>query len=561
MKKLLFYYSVAEGHSTIYIGTAHLYLKTYLDINKPESGKKLEWLIPQQTALSDQKLIDLCHSYDIDYLCTSHYIWNHSELLEQLARIRSQLRPNIKIIAGGPSISSNVDKDFFVKYPFFDYAVYGPGERAFSDLMESLVEGKKIVSAFTSNLSWEDDGKVHVAPYQYVKMLPVSPFLHNRDLFKQMILRERRAGKAVILPYDLVRGCPYSCTFCDWNSGLSNKVSRRKNTFEDEIDLFQELGIDIVYLSDANVGQYEEDILMIEYFAKKNLEEGTNFKLMGNFSKLRKENNLKIFHIMAKGKLLNQGFTISCQDTHKEILDNIDRPDISWEEHAKMIDELTTCHPNIPCQVQLIQGLPGQTVQTWRTSLGLVAKHQTVLMTFLNEILPASPAANDPKYQERFKFVYSQSRRYMGGDLSKDQKFYRGNFSKSCVSFSSDDFVAMTILSHFYTMICGMKFKLKQFHNKWSVENIVDKFLESEFYFRLYENLKENWNNDNFYYTINIDGAKFLISACTGYSAAYIWMKSPLIQKFVANCIDDEELKLAILSYKWQKISYYDNYV
>jgi len=149
----------------------------------------------------------------------------------------------------------------------------------------------------------------------------------------------------------------------------------------------------------------------------------------------------------------------------------------------------------------------------------------------------------------------------MGGDLSKDQKFYRGNFSKSCVSFSSDDFVAMTILSHFYTMICGMKFKLKQFHNKWSVEHIVDKFLESEFYFRLYENLKENWNNDNFYYTINIDGAKFLISACTGYSAAYIWMKSPSIQKFVANCIDDEELKLAILSYKWQKISYYDNYV
>jgi hypothetical protein len=34
----------------------------------------------------------------------------------------------------------------------------------------------------------------------------------------------------------------------------------------------------------------------------------------GNFSKLKKENNLKIFHIMARGKLVNKTLNFSIQN-------------------------------------------------------------------------------------------------------------------------------------------------------------------------------------------------------------------------------------------------------
>lgn len=562
MKKVLFYYSFTGGQFTLVLGTAHLYLKTYLETTNPRIGQQIQWLPPQQTTIPDADLINLCNSQQIDFLCTSHYIWNNSDLMQQLARVRPHLNSNIQIISGGPSISVNIDPSFFTKYPFINYAVYGPGEKAFCDLMEFLISGRKTLFAqFTSNLAWADEEKqkTHVAPYQYVKMLQTSPFLHNREIFLDMVEREKNSAVHLILPYDLVRGCPYSCTFCDWNSGLGNKVSRRKETYKEEIDLFHEAGIQVIYLSDANVGQYEEDIDMIKYFSKKNLSQGTNFKLMGNFSKLRKDNNLKIYHIMAQSRLLNQGFTISCQDTHKEILDNIDRPDISWEEHAKMIDELTSCYPHIPCQVQLIQGLPGQTPATWRETLGLVAKHQTVLMTFLNELLAASPASYNTDYQKKYQYVYSQSERYMGTDMSKEYKFYRGNFSQSCASFNREDFIIMTILSHIYTMLCGMKFHLRQFNQSWNIEKIVDQFLSSEFYTILYKNLDDNWKDDKFYYTVDIDGTPKLLSACMGYESAYTWMKNKKIQIFVANCVDDHDLRRAILSYHWGKVRYFDN--
>lgn len=562
MKKILFYYSVASGYYTLYLGTAHLYLKTYLDVTNPQLAEKIQWMQPQQTYLTDAALVKLCNDNDIDFLCTSHYIWNNSETMQQLARIRPQLNSKIKIIAGGPSISVNVDNDFFAKYPFIDYAVYGPGEKAFHDLMEFLDSGKKnLHTQFTSNLAWQNQytGKTNVAPYQYVKMLSTSPFLHNSEMFIEMIKRERRPGIALVLPYDLVRGCPYACTFCDWNSGLSNKVSRRKATYKQEIDLFHKAGINIVYLSDANVGQYEEDIEMVKYFAHKNLYQGAHFKLMGNFSKLRKDNNLKIYHLMARGRLLNQGFTISCQDTHKDILDNIDRPDISWDEHAKMIDELTSTYPNIPCQVQLIQGLPGQTVATWRESLGQVARHQTVLMTFLNELLTASPAAYKSEYQDKYQYTYSQSERYMGTDMSADHKFYRGNFSQSCISFTREDFITMTILSHVYTMLCGMKFKLRTLAKYWDIEKTVDQFIASNFFNRLYNNLDKNWKDDKFYYTIDIDGNPKIISACMGYEAGYSWMQSSKLVNLIADSIDNIDLKKAILCYNWKQVTYYDN--
>lgn len=562
MKKVLFYYSFVGGQYTLVLGTAHLYLKTYIETTNPQVGQQIQWLQPQQTTILDEDLIDLCNSQKIDFLCTSHYIWNNSDLMQQLARVRPHLNSNIQIISGGPSISVNIDPDFFTKYPFIDYAIYGPGEKAFCDLMEFLTGGKKsLFVQFTSNLAWTDKKKqkTHVAPYQYVRMLQTSPFLHNREIFLDMVKREKSSAVHLVLPYDLVRGCPYACTFCDWNSGLGNKVSRRKETYKEEIDLFHEADIQVIYLSDANVGQYEEDIDMVKYFAEKNLSQGTNFKLMGNFSKLRKDNNLKIYHVMAQSRLLNQGFTISCQDTHKEILDNIDRPDISWEEHAKMIDELTSCYPHIPCQVQLIQGLPGQTPTTWRETLSLVAKHQTVLMTFLNELLAASPASYNSDYQTKFQYVYSQSERFMGVDMSKEQKFFRGNFSQSCVSFNREDFIMMTILSHIYTMLCGMKFHLRQFGQSWDIEKIVDRFLTSKFYTLLYKNLDDNWKDDKFYYTVDIDGTPKLLSADSGYESAYVWIKNKKIQSFVAECVEDQNLSKAILSYHWGKVRYFDN--
>lgn len=544
MMKILFYYaSPIEGGNRLFLGTSNLYLKTYIDTTNLVLASKLTWMLPQQRILSDDALIKLCNESNIDLLCTSHYIWNNQFLLDQLERISPFLNSNIKIISGGPSISINIDPEFFGKYSFIDYAVYGPGEQAFSDLINSLVNNSTLYAFNTSNIGWYNSKKQQqiVADYQYVTMTQISPFIHNKEIFSSMVTQEQLAGYNVAVPYELTRGCPYSCTFCDWNSGLGNKTTRRKNSYKDDIDLLASLNISDIYLSDANVGQYDEDIDMVAYFAKKNLE-GAKFNLLGNYSKLKKENNLKIYHLLAAGNLLTQGFTMSCQDINATVLDNINRPDITWSEHIKIIDELQECYPMIPSKIQLIQGLPGQTIATWRATLREISKKSVMLQIYINELLPTASAARDVAYQDKFKFVYSNSERFSARAVT-DNYFFRGRFAQSCISFTQREFVSMTVMSHIYQLLMAAKFTFSEYADSFNIEQLVDTFLSSNAGKQLEDNLYTNWLNDKFYYTIGFGGHTTKISADAAHAVTINWMADPAFHKFIIAEVKNNEFR------------------
>jgi tRNA A37 methylthiotransferase MiaB len=499
--KILFYH--AGGH-TAWLYPAALQLKTYIDLFYQDIADQLEWLIPIQQEVSDEELIEHIEQTGTDILCTSHYLWNHAFLTSQLFRIRSKLKHTIKVVAGGPSIDVNNNHNFFEQYPYIDYAVYSAGEQAFADIVDHLVTNKPMIAFNTSNCAWKNHntGKSIVADYKFVKMIETSPFVHNKDLFSAMVSDAKKKNAPVWLPYTLTRGCPYSCTFCDWNSGLGNKVSRRKNTYQQEIDLFQQLGVTNIYLSDANVGQYTEDVEMIDYFAEKNLKENAGFHVGGNFSKLKKENNLKIFNIMARGQLVNKTLNFSVQDVNRDVLNNIDRPDVGWDVHVAMANELREKYPHLIVKAQLIYGLPGQTPETWRQTLDQVTQQNILPVIFLNEPLPASPAIYDPEYQRKFQYEYVHSNRILGGSI------YSSKIPKKSSSFDQQNLVQMNLLSAMYLALSAINFALRENNSQTlDITQIVDEFLTSVHYKNLYDNLYYNWTvENNFYYTVDFSG-------------------------------------------------------
>lgn len=534
MLKVLFYHAndtLTHTHETVlFLGIASLCLRTYIETTHPAISDQIEWLLPIQHRLTDQELIDYCNKVKPDLICTSHYIWNHTFLMEQLSRIQTSISHKVKFAVGGPSIDVNIDDDFFKKYAFVDYAVYGAGEHVFADLINSIIEDKPLIAFNTSNVAWFDKNKnkTVIADFKYVPQSKISPFLQCEEMFTSMVKDMQSRNISVIIPYDLTRGCPYSCTFCDWNSGLTNKVSRRKGSYRDEIDLFQKLQIKNIYLSDANVGQYQEDIDMIEYFAEKNINENANFVLDGNYSKLRKENNLKIYHLLGKANLASEyaGFTISVQDINPQILQNIDRPDVGWDEHLAIITELKEAFPNRNSKIQLIQGLPGQTTESWRATLAEVSKHDVQLQPFISELLPASPAARDKEYQQKFNFKYSTSQRYQDGYI------FKGNFPESCISFNQRDFVKMTILTIFYSALLQFRHQSKE---EFNLEDVVDNFLESNNYYALENNLYNNWTlHDKFYFTVDLDLNSRDVSACQFIISSNDWSRSLFLLKLIA---------------------------
>jgi tRNA A37 methylthiotransferase MiaB len=506
--RILLYHA---GGTKSWLYPAVLHLKTYVDVTYPEIADQLEWLVPIQQTLTDKELLDYVEQHQPDVLCTSHYMWNHDYLINQLSKIRSQLSKHIKVIAGGPSVNINLDSAFLKKNPYIDYAVYGAGEQAFADIIKSLVSKTPLIAFNTSNCGWvnSNTGQTIVADYKFVKMISTSPFTHNRELFAEMTRTLLERNGVLYLPYTLTRGCPYSCTFCDWNSGLGNKLSRRKNTYQEEIDLFHELGIKQIYLSDANVGQYDEDIDMIEYFAQKNLQHNAGFKISGNYSKLRKDVNLKIFNIMAESGLVQKTLNFSIQDTNEEILKNINRPDVGWETHAAMARELVTKHPQLIVKAQLIYGLPGQTPRTWRQTLRQVTGANILPIVFLNEPLPASPAMYNPEYQRRFQFEYVKSTR-----IDPGFDFYTSEIPKKCVSFDQKQLVEMTVLSGIYNALSVIKFVLvQQTESHIDIEPIIDDFLTSHQYYNLCDNLYTNWSTEQkFYFTKDFSDKPVVLS-------------------------------------------------
>jgi tRNA A37 methylthiotransferase MiaB len=556
--KVLFYHSIDvfassfettvhnTGKSAVYIALAALYLKTHLDLNKPEIAKNVEWLLPIQLEKTNQELIEIINREKPDLFCTSHYVWNHVDLMAQLEAIHDKIPSTTKIAVGGPHIDVHHNPDFYKQYPFVDYAVYAAGEEAFASLIESLVTEKKLQAINTNNISWynAEKNKAVVADWKYIPQLKTSPFLANEELFTRMVQDLQDSNFEISLAYELTRGCPYSCTFCDWNGGFSNKVSRRRGTYRDEIDLFQKLEVKNILLSDANVAQYEEDLDLARYVLEKNVNEGAGFVLDGNYSKVRKHKVLEMFHIIGKINMAaigskydypSSGFMLSVQDINPRILENVDRPDVGWDEHVYMINDLHSAFPNIQIKIQLIQCLPGQTVESWRTTLREVCRQPAIPQIFINELLPASPAARDPAYVEKFKPVYSNSRH-----LSPDHSFYRGNFLAECVSFNRDDVVTMTILSHIYSALAYYRHVNPGINV--DIEKIVDYYLTTEYYSVLHDNLRTNWlEHDNYYFTLYFDLTPGEYSASEYTALASNWAKNVAFEDMVFKHLSRED--------------------
>ncbi len=78
--------------------------------------------------------------HDIDVLGFACYIWNIEMTLHVVAMVKA-VRPDIKIILGGPEVSFTAD-EILNRCHAVDYVVQGEGEEAFYKLISELTNGK-----------------------------------------------------------------------------------------------------------------------------------------------------------------------------------------------------------------------------------------------------------------------------------------------------------------------------------------------------------------------------------------------------------------------------------
>jgi radical SAM superfamily enzyme YgiQ (UPF0313 family) len=121
--------------------------------------------------------------------------------------------PGIKVVIGGPHITSNPDD--LLGHPEIDMAVIGEGEITFRELVASLEKGSGVDNV--RGLAYNVNGKVFFTPpRELISDLDILPFpargLVPIKLYKPQPNDQNRLPKLSMISS---RGCPYLCIFCD----------------------------------------------------------------------------------------------------------------------------------------------------------------------------------------------------------------------------------------------------------------------------------------------------------------------------------------------------------
>jgi len=369
---------------------------------------------------------ELVNSMDNPFLVGSNIIsWNERRTHKFLAMTRKKF-PATFTLAGGNNVPKVLPHDYFKRYPYIDMVIHGEGEAVFSELLERLIGKsreniKELIDI--SGMSLNLNGEVFTTPLQKklgdekgVIDYP-SPFLtHKFDDYFRIVdkMGELRGGV-----WETTRGCPYSCTFCDWGQLTQSKVRK----FSDE-RIFSEIkylvdNFDEVFFADANFGILHRDVEIAKQLCdywKASKDRRLKTVHIGG-AKNSNERMLEIGKAFAGTSLTRAGMSLSLQTYSEAALKAIKRKNIKSER----FNELQALYKsyNIPTYCDLIINCPNETYSTFKETLNFAIKQDfTDIRMFTMDIYPNSEIIDDI---DQYKIKTKKYKIYTGHEEDENE--------------------------------------------------------------------------------------------------------------------------------------------
>jgi hypothetical protein len=298
-------------------------------------------------------------------LSTSHvvafstYVWNH-RYNYKLARLVKTFNPACTIVFGGPEPAIE-DPKLFEKEPFMDLVIKMEGEITFRRILEDHGSDYTHIEGLLIN---SPTGLINTGDPKRINDLDDVPSPYLAGIFDRVMAQN--PGVIWNATLETNRGCPYQCTFCDWGSLTYNKVKK----FELE-RVFAELDwigehCGFVTITDANFGMFvERDNMIVDKLIEVQKRWGKLESFSMTWAKNQKNEVVDIVKkLITESPNFGQGLTVSVQSMDNDVLENIKRRNL--DQHK--IDEIfALCdRNNIPVYTELILGLPGETVESWK---------------------------------------------------------------------------------------------------------------------------------------------------------------------------------------------------
>ena len=391
--------SIRIDYIEVMVNPTPYYLHAYFKKSQPKYAPYIVWKPSLLLGKSDEELAKYIIENDIDVVCASVYIWNVQQVLHTLSTVKGLVNKPIKIVIGGPSCDGFND-EWNTKYPYIDKFVVGQGEKAWEAIALDMLGVSALSDQTTNIVHFSKDKKETKYEFEFIRGIHYSPYLECEDLVKELI--QTYEGHDMLWPYETQRGCPYRCSFCDWNGGQSNKTQKRKEVdFVAEIDFLARNKMYRLHISDSNFGMWDVDVDILKRICYYK-EQGHPFSFVSyGISKFVNHNFREIMRLIVQYDLTPWP-KLSAQDIHPHVLKAINRPG-SWEDHKEVGLELyKEFHESKGLNkiyVELIMGLPGQTYESWIATLDEIYSNGFIPRSYPFLILSNAPAKYDLDYR------------------------------------------------------------------------------------------------------------------------------------------------------------------
>lgn len=290
----------------------------------------------------------------------STYIWNRS-YNNVLARELKKANPDILIIFGGPE--PPIEKpNFFEKFPYVDICVKQEGEISFKRILEA--ESREDFKTIPGLLLNDNGNTFDTGQSDRIDNLDSIPSPYLIGIFDKLIKQFPEIRWNATLETN--RGCPYACTFCDWGSLTYNKVKKfdLERVFA-ELEWIGRNKCDFVSITDANFGIFpERDDLIADKLIAVQKEYDNPKAYTISWAKNQKREIVDIVKKLIYEGGAKIGLNLSVQTMDENVLDIIKRKNLDTNKIEEVFE---LCEENnIPLYTELILGLPGETLESWK---------------------------------------------------------------------------------------------------------------------------------------------------------------------------------------------------
>jgi putative methyltransferase len=368
-------------------------LRCYAEQN-PAVSENYRWLPPVWRFEPVQDIVD--EIVEPFLLCASCYVWNHNHHLAVAQEVKRK-HPECRVVFGGPHIPADCGS-FFLEYPFVDVLVHNEGELALEALLvEFLQETPDLAKIPGISINREGACLQTGGNPSLPKELPIpSPYLEGKfDPFFSESTESR------IALWETNRGCPHSCSFCDWGVRTMNRL--RLHSFDktaQEIEYLARKKVEDIYITDCNFGIFQRDVEFARLLVQAKKTHGYPKRVRIQFAKTSNDRVFEISRLLHENGML-WGTTLSMQSVDLNVLQAVNRKQIGIEHYKELKERYDS--QGIPTYTELILGLPTETRESFIggiCSLFEIGIHDDIRVFELT-LLPNAPISQ-PENRQRF---------------------------------------------------------------------------------------------------------------------------------------------------------------